>query len=169
MTGRTSTIEGTPQLQAALRRAGAAGPQLLGRGLYQEAEGIMTTSKQSHVPVDAGVLKTSGFVRPPEARGAAVSVELGYGGAASAYAVYVHEGTGPAVGRPAFMPPVDVIRAWAKRHGIPEDAAFPIARAIGQRGLKPLKYLERPLLAAVRGMASRLAARIRGELARAAR
>ena len=160
---------GADQLTRTLRALADRAPARAAGALYREAERIMTRSKQEFVPVDLGALRASGQVHQPVIGVTSISVILGYGDAAAGYAVYVHEGTGPAVGRPAFMPPVDVIREWALRHGLPEEAAFPIARAIGQRGLAPLKYLERPLLEAVRGMDARLAADIRGEVERAAR
>lgn len=166
-----TTVVGGEALRAALRNAGALGVQALARGFRREAETIMTTSKQKYVPVDMGILKTSGYVVPPVVTATNVTVTLGYGGAAQAYALYVHEGIGPAVGRPAFFPSkemVEQIQAWAGRHGIPEEAAFPIARAIGRRGLAPTKYLERPLLDAVRGMDGRLAATVKAGLAKSA-
>lgn len=60
--------------------------------ILQEAEMIMTESR-SLVPVDKGILKTSGVVgKPKKIRGGAgVEVIIGYGGAASSYAIYVHE------------------------------------------------------------------------------
>ncbi len=139
---------------------------MLGRALYREAERIMADSKQHHVPVDLGTLKGSGHVQLPVVSGTRVVVTMGYGGAASGYAVYLHEGTGPVVGRPPFMPPVDAIRKWAKRKGIPEEAAFAIARAIGQRGQRPLKYLETPANNARRGMDKRLAQDVAVQIAR---
>ena len=169
MTGERSTLVGGDKLRAVLRAVGVAGARALGVALYREAERIMARSKTEFVPSDMGILRASGFVKPAEVSATSVSVTLGYGGAARAYALYVHEGTGPAVGRPAFFPPLEAIRAWAKRHGLPEAAAFPIARAIGRRGLRPLKYLERPVLEAVPGMDGRLAAVVRREVARATR
>lgn len=53
--------------------------------LREEAETIMTTSKRL-VPVDTGVLRESGFVDAVDE-----GVRLAYGGAASGYAIYVHE------------------------------------------------------------------------------
>ena len=162
-----TTVVGGEALRDALRRAGAAGVKALARGLRREAEAIMTDSKEHYVPTNISTLKTSGFVQPVQVSATGVTVTLGYGGAAQAYALYVHEGIGPAVGRPAFMPPVKALIPWVLRHGMPEEAAFPIARAIGRRGLAPTKYLERPLLAAVRGMDGRLAADVNGGLAKA--
>ena len=151
-------IRGLAQFNRALGWLSPESIRAAGTAMYREAERIMADSKQNYVPVDLGTLKTSGFVRRPTVTTRGAEVEFGYGGAAKGYALYVHEGTGPAAGRPPFMPPVDVIARWARRHGIDERHAFVIARAIGRRGLRPLKYLERPVAAARRGMDDRLAA-----------
>ena len=154
-------ITGFPQVQKTLADLGLNVVKFGGRALYREAEQIMTLSKQYFAPSDRGTLKASGHVVPPVVQNGKLVVTLAYGGAASGYAVYVHEGTGPAVGRPTFFPPLEAIKEWAKRHGIPEEAAYPIARAIGERGLSPLKYLEKPLLESARNMDERLAASVR--------
>lgn len=46
--------------------------------------------------------------------------------------------------RPGVMPPVEPIRRWAKRKGIDEDAAFPIARKIAREGTPPAPFLFPP-------------------------
>jgi HK97 gp10 family phage protein len=156
-------IEGLDKMVHAMGALGKKGPMAMGAALWKEGERIMAKSKEL-VPVDMGTLRASGHVTLPQVTETGASVTLGYGGAASDYAVYVHEGTGPAVGRPAFMPPVDVIKDWAVRHGLDESLGFVIARAIGQRGLKPAKFLERPLLEAASDMGERLAGELRGKL-----
>jgi len=60
-------------------------------GLYHEAERIMADSKTNYVPVDLGTLKGSGRVEQPTNDGQTIRVTLGYGGAASAYALVQHE------------------------------------------------------------------------------
>ena len=62
----------------------------VGRALFIEGQKIMTKSKRE-VPVDDGPLKSSGFVEKPKRTFRAVTVTLGYGGAAKAYALAVHE------------------------------------------------------------------------------
>lgn len=64
----------------------------LKKELYQEAEGIMTQSKEL-VPVDTGNLRDSGTVRLPLQTGRSIVQELGYGGPAAPYAIFVHENT----------------------------------------------------------------------------
>lgn len=61
-----------------------------GAALYREAEKIMAASKQI-VPVDTGNLRNTGHVAPPDFLQSSVSVEMGYGGPAAPYAIYVHE------------------------------------------------------------------------------
>lgn len=156
-------IEGREQVKRELRAAGKRGIKGLLRGLKIEAEGVMRLSKRE-VDVDEGVLRASGFVKRPVRTRAGAAVTLGYGGAAQAYAVYLHEGTGPAVGRPKFFPPVAPFREWAKRVLGDETLGFVIARSVGQKGLKPRKYLEKPLKRRARGMGGRLAKHIRKEI-----
>lgn len=50
----------------------------------------MSQSKQI-VPVDTGTLRNSGFVELPTESDGLIKVEMGYGGAAAPYAVFVHE------------------------------------------------------------------------------
>ncbi len=82
---------GVKEAIARLRRIQAVTPAALAQALNTEAELIMTRSKRI-VPVKVGTLKASGRVENPEIRGNEVSVTLGYGGAASAYALIQHEG-----------------------------------------------------------------------------
>jgi len=65
--------------------------QDVANSLYVEAEGIMTASKTLYVPVVTGALKNSGTVLKPEINGDKITVTLGYGSDAVAYAEIVHE------------------------------------------------------------------------------
>lgn len=78
------------KFRQALQAAGNRGSKLLAQGLYREAEEIMTLSK-TLVPVETGTLRDSGFVDPPVTSGNVVTVRLGYGGEAEAYALKQHE------------------------------------------------------------------------------
>lgn len=168
-------VEGTKKLTQRLGRLKGRAVFLAGQGLYREAEKVMAKSKRE-APVGVhGTLRSSGFVHPPRPIPGArqgMEVVLGYGGAASGYAVYIHEGTGPAVGQPAFFPPPSALEPWVKKKmGItdPEEVervAFLVARKIGQKGLEPRKFLERPLHEAMQGMGDRVAAHIRKGLGR---
>ena len=79
-------------LNEALAALGAAAIPAAAKAFYQEAERIMTASKEI-VPVDTGALRASGHVQLPEVSALNVSVTLGYGGPAAPYSVYVHENT----------------------------------------------------------------------------
>ncbi len=61
------------------------------RGLYRAANEIMTDSKQHYVPFRFGTLRSSGYVALPKVDKTKVVQHLGYGGAASAYALVQHE------------------------------------------------------------------------------
>lgn len=50
-------------------------------------------------------------------------------------AVFIEFGTAP------HFPPLAAIRAWCGRKGIPESAAYPIARAIAERGTPERPWL----------------------------
>ena len=160
---------GDKELIQALRDAGNEAVNALARALYQEAELIMADSKKL-VDVDEGTLRNSGFVELPKVsrfgRGrlgsklgdANIEVRMGY---SAPHGIWLHEGTGPNVGQPAFMPPVAPFKEWAKRVLGDESLGFVIARAVGARGLGPRKFLERPFKARASTMNGRLARRVR--------
>jgi len=108
------------------------------KALFIEGELIMTDSKRNHVPVDLGVLRSSGLVQEPERKGNQVTVRLGYGGAAAPYALAVHE-------HPSKTSPP----SWQGK----------VIR-FSPLGRGP-KYLERPFFGALRGMDKRLAKRMK--------
>ena len=60
------------------------------QGLYASGVAIMGKA-QEIVPLDLGPLRASGTVLPPEISGNTISVTLGFGGAAEAYAWRQHE------------------------------------------------------------------------------
>lgn len=74
-----------------LSKAPAEALQHLGIALYEEALEIIAEGQNYLTPVDHGTLAGSGTVLPPEMNGNKIGVTLGYGGPASAYAMYVHE------------------------------------------------------------------------------
>jgi hypothetical protein len=73
-----------------LKSLGDRATTIVSAALLQEAEAIMTESKQQ-CPVDTGALRASGHVTPPEISGGHVAVTLAYGGPAAPYAIFVHE------------------------------------------------------------------------------
>ncbi len=101
-------------------------------GLYREGETIMTASKRiTPVAPDGGTLRASGFVEQPKVSKNAVTVELGFGGAAKAYALAVHE-------HPSKHSPP----SW--KNGVTWNVGGP-------------KYLERPVNEAEQGFGKRVA------------
>lgn len=131
MTNVRVKIEGADRLRRILIDSPGRVAVGVGGALRVEAENIMAESKDL-VPIDTGTLRASGFVAPVRVRGPHVEVEMGYGGAASAYALAVHE-------HPSEHSP----GSW--RSGV----------TWSRPGTGP-KYLERPALAASRGMGVRL-------------
>lgn len=63
---------------------------LVAQGVYAEASAIMLTAKR-RVPLDQGTLRASGIVNQPVVFGTSWSLTMGFGGAASAYALIQHE------------------------------------------------------------------------------
>ena len=45
--------------------------------------------------------------------------------------------------QPGTFPPVNAILGWVGRHGMPDSAAFPVARAIAERGIDENDFLSR--------------------------
>jgi hypothetical protein len=137
-------LTGTESVAAQIREQVATVPPLVGWALHDEALAIMKESKDRYVPVDLGTLKNSGQVAQPERTRDNVSVEMGYGGAASAYALAVHEHLSPS------SPP-----SWQ----IAEANGHPVQWH--KAGTGP-KYLERPFLERAKGLAERVAAKVSG-------
>jgi len=85
-------ITGLQKTQRILDGLGNRAPKEFGGALFREGERIMGKAKSpENVPVDTGNLRASGFVELPVFRGVNPSVELGFGGPAAGYAVFVHE------------------------------------------------------------------------------
>jgi hypothetical protein len=83
--------DGMKEFKKALHDMPETATKSVSRTLYQEGEKIMMDSKRNYTPWDLGALVNSGHVKKPTKKGSTVTVELGYGGAASAYAEAVHE------------------------------------------------------------------------------
>lgn len=113
--------EGLDELRDKLTKARKDAVKDLGRALFVEGNRIMTVSKRDFVPVDQGTLRGSGHVRQPHIRGTRAEVTLGYGGAASAYALVQHERLDYAhdVGQAKYLerPVNDAARGFGERLG----------------------------------------------------
>jgi hypothetical protein len=123
MSGVSVEWEGVPELVALMRELVDRNATVaLAAGLQQEAETIMTKSKRDYVPVDTGTLRASGHVKEPVITGTRVQVTMGYGGAASAYAIVQHENTQlhhPNGGQAKYLeqPVMEAIRGFDRRVG----------------------------------------------------
>ncbi len=125
-------LEGIDRLQRALKRAGPMATKAFAASAVKEQEKVMADSKENYVPVDLGILKGSGTVLPPEIQGSKVTVVAGYGGAASAYALYQHEELHLAhtVGSPKYLE-----RPFLNRVGkMPKNMAKEIERELQKLG-----------------------------------
>lgn len=131
------TVKGQREMMRKVQRLAKRMPDKAAQALHVEAERVMTTSKRDHVPVDDGTLRASGFVNPPERSGKDISISMGYGGAAEAYAVSVHE--------------------TPSKHDPPSWRGVDVQFHPAGRGPK---YLERPMMDAIPGMAVRIATRM---------
>ena len=78
------------QLNALLSYGGARASKALGQALYREGA-LAFAASQREVPVDTGILKNSGVLSKPYFYGGSLVVDISYGGAASDYAIIVHE------------------------------------------------------------------------------
>jgi hypothetical protein len=83
-------VIGTAKMIEAFEKYGDLAVRALAGEMYLEAEATMTEAKQE-TPVDTGALRASGTVLLPEITGDEVLVQMGFGGAAVDYAIYVHE------------------------------------------------------------------------------
>lgn len=138
MANWTISLTGAEQVQANIQRMVETVPQLVGQAMYEEGLDIIFES-QKLVPRDTGTLANSSHVEQPDYANGNIVVALGYGGAASAYALSVHEN--PRSGKTGGVSPSGAkYKHWAK---------------VGQ-----WKYLEHPFLKAAKGMAERIAARV---------
>lgn len=99
----------TPQqVEAELRKRLEAVVKAAEAALYQGANIIMTEAK-GRAPLDIGTLRNSGYVTLPRRQGDEVMVEAGFGGAAKAYAVAIHEGFYKrSDGRIVYLEPIDI-------------------------------------------------------------
>lgn len=127
-------VKGDKEMLRKLKSLQNKFPDEIKIALRIEAERVMKDSKQNFVPVESGVLRSTGFVADPYRKGDDVSVSLSYGGAAAPYATALHE-------HPSESSPP----TWEGK-----------ALVFTKEGTGP-KYLETPLKNAIPGMADRMA------------
>lgn len=128
----SSKVTVSRELQTNLATLRKVAPQFVKDAVNIHALNIQAQAKRNITDapaVDTGRLRASvkidtfsdGFARR-------VGTDLQYG-------KYVEFGTGP------HFPPLDPIREWARRHGMDESAAYPIALAISRRGTPAKPWL----------------------------
>lgn len=85
-------VRGAKEMIEKLRGIATHFPDRVAKAIYTEGQIIMTESKRRcPVAADGGTLRASGTVHEPVRHGRNISVTMSYGGAASAYAIAVHE------------------------------------------------------------------------------
>jgi hypothetical protein len=82
---------GVKEFRSFVKRAPDLAMTTMAGSLEDVGEDILLDSKQNYVPVDAHTLEGSGHVKPARVAGTRATVEIGFGGNASAYALAIHE------------------------------------------------------------------------------
>lgn len=124
-------FKGIDKLISALKQAPATALEALGVAVVDEMDAVMEEAKR-RTPVDTGTLRGSGVVVGPEKQGTQVTAIAGFGGAASDYAVVVHEDLSAShgVGEAKFLE-----RPMLERAGqIPRNLAVRLAQYLGRLG-----------------------------------
>ena len=114
----------------------------LGEAVFIEGQKIRTEAL-SRVPVDLGTLKSSIFVDRPVYKGPIVSVTIGAGGQAAAYAAAVHEY--PSAASPPSWVGANVTFSARKGKG-PKFISNPVQEAERGFGRRVGRTLERRLI-----------------------
>ena len=128
----TASLKGVPGFAKQCGLLKAEVPRLMGEANQQTADEIFNEARRLIKVNDSyatGELYDS-IVVTVTARGLAIYVS-----STSHYAPYVEYGT-----RPHF-PPLDAIRRWCAAKGIPESAAYPIAKKISEVGTEAQPFL----------------------------
>lgn len=87
--GKSIQMSGADVLAALLAQSSERIVKTVSQALLEEARLVMRESLRQ-VPVKDGPLKASGEVKEPKFSSGVIKVTMGYGGAASAYALYQH-------------------------------------------------------------------------------
>lgn len=108
-------LQGDVALLERLELAQANAPKDLSAAMYKEGSYILRKSVEV-VPVDFGVLRGSATITLPKTKGTMIELTFGYGGAASAYALAIHEN--PRAGKTGGVSPSgQPYSHWAKTGG----------------------------------------------------
>lgn len=134
-------LEGVPELMKALTDLGNRSSTAMKKAMYNEGTALLNDSL-AEVPRDTSVLAGSGTVQAVEGSNT-IEVTVGYGGAASAYALVTHEN--PRSGKTGGLSPSGRrYKHWA---------------SVGK-----WKYLEHPFLTRQAGLLERVTAFVKTEM-----
>lgn len=148
----TPTVTGTTQLINRLRAIGADGERIANASVNAVADLIVADAKRL-APADLGTIRQNiGKSTVSNANGIQATIF-----SAAPESPYQEFGTGGRVDVPAEMAEmaaqfkgkssgsfkefVLALKGWLSRHGIPEKAAYAVARSILRKGLKPQPFL----------------------------
>lgn len=97
-------FRGAKEMAAKMRRIAQMQPRRVAAATFAEYAIELTEAKQ-RTPVDTGALRASGYLTEPAVNGKRIDLEIGFGGPAAPYAVYVHErlDVHHPVGEPKFL------------------------------------------------------------------
>jgi hypothetical protein len=90
MAGKSIEITGLSKILRITDKGAEVAKQAIAQGLYLEAQMAFNES-QTLVPIDTGILRTSGHITSPKVTPESVEITIAYGGPATDYAYIVHE------------------------------------------------------------------------------
>lgn len=128
------TLTGLNKLSRIVQQGGDRALKAIGQGLYLEAQMAFNES-QTLVPIDTGILKSSGHITSPKMSADSIEITIAYGGPANSYAFIVHE------------------RIYA-----------PSGKKVYHKPPTRAKYLETPVKRRTKGMSQRLSAYVQRAL-----
>lgn len=134
------TIEGLPELQAQLKKLGADAVETTKKQLAASGLELETEAKKN--------LGSVGGVDTGQARSETRYRASDGGMGAEVYspnpvAAAIEFGTAPAGALKAHMPPSSALAGWVRRHGMPESAAFLVARKIKLQGIRARPWMSK--------------------------
>ena len=140
MAGTEVKIEGLPELQALLKKLGSDATETVKRQLAASGLEMETEAKKNLGDVggvDTSHLRTSTRYRPANS---GLTAEVA---APNPEAAAVELGTAPAGELKQHFPPPKALKPWLRRHGMPESAAYVVARKIALKGIRARPWLSK--------------------------
>jgi hypothetical protein len=128
----TTEVTGEEKIRGNIARLRKALPEALALCNEQTADEMVAEAQHNLRAHDAIV--TGDLYNSIDARASASGLQV-IVGTTSEHGPWVEFGTRP------HWPPIDAIRAWCRLRGIPEKAAYPIAKKISERGTPEQPFL----------------------------